>query len=192
MNPFVFKSEDVPYNIVSPYSNIDGKYVNVHNSDYAGFGSTESPSKYGLPEPRSNVDAAASKISGGMKRKIKNIVHKYMKGGKTNTNTKNKTRVRKLIKSMKIKRNIKSKNRKTKTKTKTKPKTKTRKSRSRRGGHYMQYGSNVPNTPTFETGGILASSESALANPVPFKTLSHCTNCVDNYNHFTNKGTPSF
>jgi hypothetical protein len=47
----------------------------------------------------------------------------------------------------------------------------------------------VPNTPTYQTGSInLSPSESALANPVPFSVLPNCTNCVDNYNHFTNSG----
>jgi hypothetical protein len=37
----------------------------------------------------------------------------------------------------------------------------------------------------------LSPSLSALASPVPYQVLSNCTNCVDNYNHFTNSGFPS-
>jgi hypothetical protein len=46
--------------------------------------------------------------------------------------------------------------------------------------------SNVPNTPTYSTGGVLSAGSSALANPVPYKVIGG--NCVDNYNHFTGKG----
>ncbi len=61
---------------------------------------------------------------------------------------------------------------------------------SRRRRHQMggQYMSNVPNTPTFSTGGVLSASSSALANPVPYTVTSGNVNCVDNYNHFTGKG----
>jgi hypothetical protein len=37
----------------------------------------------------------------------------------------------------------------------------------------------------------LPASQSALANPPPATVLSNCTNCVDNYNHYTNSGFPS-
>ena len=46
-------------------------------------------------------------------------------------------------------------------------------------------------TPSYSTGGFLKPSNLGLANPVPYKVLSNCTNCVDNYNHYTNKGFPS-
>lgn len=58
-------------------------------------------------------------------------------------------------------------------------------------GGYHQYMGNVPNTPSYAVGGPtgqLSASNSALANPPPITTLSNCTNCVDNYNHMTNKG----
>jgi hypothetical protein len=37
----------------------------------------------------------------------------------------------------------------------------------------------------------LNSRKLTLANPPPIKVLGNCTNCVDNYNHFTNSGFPS-
>ena len=64
-------------------------------------------------------------------------------------------------------------------------------SRHQRGGMYQQYGSNVPNTPTYSTGGTLSASESALANPIPYKLIGGTANCYDNYNHYTGKWTPT-
>ena len=63
--------------------------------------------------------------------------------------------------------------------------TVSRRRRYQRGGSYM---SNVPNTPTYSTGGVLTAGSSALANPVPYKVTSENVNCVDTYNHFTGKG----
>ena len=42
---------------------------------------------------------------------------------------------------------------------------------------------------SFSTGGTLSASDSAMANPVPFKPLGN--QAIDNYNHYTNKGFPS-
>jgi hypothetical protein len=50
-----------------------------------------------------------------------------------------------------------------------------------RGG-YSQYASNVPNTPSYSTGGPLSPFLSALANPVPFKLLPNI-NGIDNLDH---------
>ena len=66
-----------------------------------------------------------------------------------------------------------------------------RKSRRNLRGGYSQYQNNLPMTPTFSVGGPLAPSMSALANPPPIQSLTNCTNCVDNYSHFTNLGFPS-
>ena len=46
-------------------------------------------------------------------------------------------------------------------------------------------------TQTYSLGGHLNPNDNALANPPPYHVLSNCTNCVDNYNHFTNSGFPS-
>ena len=59
-----------------------------------------------------------------------------------------------------------------------------RRRRNQRGG-YHQYLSNVPDTPGQRTpngGGY------KTANPTTFSVLN---NCVDNYNHYTGKGSPS-
>jgi hypothetical protein len=49
-----------------------------------------------------------------------------------------------------------------------------------RGGD-SQYASNVPNTPSYSTGGPLSPLLSALANPVPFKLLPNQS--IDNLDH---------
>ena len=64
-------------------------------------------------------------------------------------------------------------------------------SRRRQRGGYSQYQNNLPMTNTYSTGGVLSANNLGLANPVPYQVLSNCTNCVDNYNHFTNSGFPS-
>jgi hypothetical protein len=56
---------------------------------------------------------------------------------------------------------------------------------------YSQYQNNLPMTPTYSVGGILSPSQSGEANPPPISSLSNCTNCVDNYNHYAGKGFSS-
>jgi hypothetical protein len=59
-------------------------------------------------------------------------------------------------------------------------------------GGYSQYQNNMPMTPTYQVAGInLPASELGLANPPPIRVLPNCTNCVDNYNHYTGSGFPS-
>ena len=59
-------------------------------------------------------------------------------------------------------------------------------------GGYGQYQNNMPITNTYQVAGVnLPANQSALANPPPATALSNCTNCVDNYNHYTNSGFPS-
>jgi hypothetical protein len=59
-------------------------------------------------------------------------------------------------------------------------------------GGYSQYQNNLPMTPTYQVAGVnLPASELGLANPPPIKVLPNCTNCVDNYNHYTGQGFPS-
>lgn len=171
-----------------PYNNVNSSLVNIDASHYSGnaFTSTVNPSSVNpnaLPEPANNIQAANSTIScmkGGRKRKISkrkinNISNMYkMKGSR-------RTIKRKI---RKIKRTIRSK-------YVSKRRTRTRsRSHSMRGG-YSQYQNNLPMTQTYSIGANLNASDSALANPAPYKVLSNCTNCIDNYNHFTNKGFPS-
>jgi hypothetical protein len=91
-------ASNLGYGNVAPLSNINGGYVNVDNSQYAGrFGSNEisgtPPGPLpGLAGTKSNIDAAAGiypgtrLFNGGakkLKRKIKNITKQYkrMKAG---------------------------------------------------------------------------------------------------------------
>lgn len=172
MSNYLFK------NPVAPYSNVNGDYVNVDSSNWPGsFGSQQTSLEYGLPALRDNVSAAnASRMAGGgrktLRHKIKNIVTKYRmpRGRKVRT-----MRKRKLMSLYKRK----GPSRKRGTRTRT---------RKQRGGYYNQFSNNIPNTPSFSTGGILSSKDLGLANPVPYQKLSNCTNCVDNYNYNTNKG----
>jgi len=168
-------------------SNINGKYVNVDSSNSpATFGSNQisgtPPGPLpGLAGTKDNVLAAAGKtpgiclFKGGsryLKRKIKNITKKYkMKGGSRKRHSlrrKIKSRYSKLSKSHRRRKHT----------------------RKQRGG-YAQYQNNLPMTPTYSVGGFLSPSNLALANPPPIMRLSNCVNCVDNYNHYTNKGFPS-
>ena len=145
------------------------QYANKDNSHWPGsFGSTQNNLAFGLPALRNNAAAAnASQMRGGshkqFRSKIKNILHKYRTT---------------------MKRRIGSKRRKSKTYS---SRRRGRRTLRQRGG-YSQFGSNIPNTPSYSTGGIISPSNSALANPVPHTGLSTCTNCVDNYNHNTNRG----
>ena len=62
-------------------------------------------------------------------------------------------------------------------------------SRSFKGG-YAQYQNNQPLTNNYSLGGTtLSATNSALATPPPL--LKNSSGCVDNYNHYTNKGYPS-
>ena len=56
-------------------------------------------------------------------------------------------------------------------------------------GGYSQYQNNMPLTPSYSVGGPLSANNSALANPPPIKPIGG--NCIDNYDHYTNKGFPS-
>jgi len=171
MSNYLFK------NPVPPLNNINGDYVNTFASHYpGGFGSNQTSLQYGLPALRDNISAAnASRMMGGSKKrlqkKIKNIVNKYrMTKGK-------KSIKRKLLHKLKSHKNRNRKSRKI------------RKSHRQRGGYYAQYSNNIPNTPSYSTGGILSAKDLGLANPVPYQVLSNCTNCIDNYNYNTNQGS---
>ena len=168
-------------------SGVDSEFVNSNNSNYSAmFSSNTIPGLPGLSGAKYNVDAAASRVPGltggsakNFKRKLKNITKMYkMKGGKKTIHN--------------LKKRIRSRYSKKMTKThKHKKGGKTRRVRRVYKGGYSQYQNNLPMTPTYSLGGELASANSALANPPPHQVLSNCTNCTDNYNHFTGKGFPS-
>jgi len=189
-------ASNLGYGNVAPLSNINGSYVNVDNSQYAGrFGSNEIPGTPpgplpGLAGTKSNIDAAAGiypgtrSFNGGaknLKRKIKNITRHYkrMKAGSRKIKS-IKRRLRHKARSKSLARSLSGGRR-----------SRRYRRRSMRGG-YAQYQNNMPLTPTYQVAGInLPSSQLALANPPPITKLSNCVNCVDNYNHYTNMGFPS-
>lgn len=167
------------YGNQTPGSNINGDFVNKDSSSYAaGFGSNEIPT---------SCMRGGKKLK--LKRKIKNITKQYkkMKGGL------NKTKMqimKQLSKSRMIAKSIaiaggRRRSRRMSKRSSRRNRTVSRRRRQQMGG---QYGSNVPNTPTYSTGGVLSASSSALANPVPYTVTSGNVNCLDNYNHFTGKG----
>lgn len=96
-------------------------------------------------------------------------------GGKKRASRRNRSSKRK--RTMKKKKTMKKNTLKRK-KSKKSKKMKTRRRKSRQmGGQYM---SNVANTHTYSTGGVLSSSESALATPTPFTPTN---NCLDTWKH---------
>ena len=200
------------------FSNADPHYVNPTSSnDPAIFSSNKIPGLTSEPYypkafygVKDNVYAASGHatikggsrkcISGGkknccqikgvstLKRKIKNIVKVYkMKGKKSIKNIKNS--IKSLFANRKSRFLAGGKNKKRSMKNRTR-KNKSHRNRRQRGG-YAQYQNNLPMTEVYSLGGKLPASELALANPPPYKVLSNCVNCVDNYDHYTNKGFPS-
>ena len=190
-------ASNLGYGNIAPLSNINGSYVNVDNSQYAGrFSSNEIPGTPpgplpGLAGAKSNVDAAAGRVpgicmSGGakkLKRKIKNITKHYkrMKAGSRKIKS-IKRRLRSRAATRGLARQFAGRRR---------SRRYSRRHRRQRGG-YSQYQNNLPMTPTYQVAGInLPASQLGLANPPPITPLSNCVNCVDNYNHYTNMGFPS-
>lgn len=134
------------YGNITPNGNINGNYVNVDSSTYAGnFGSNEIPGLPGLAGSKVNVDAALGVVPGicvtkggakRIKRKIKNITKRYMRHSK------------KKIKTMRNKLRAKY------TRGKKTEQQKQTRSRKQRGG-YAQYQNNMPLTPNYSLGGFI-------------------------------------
>ena len=162
------------YGNQTPGANINGDFVNKDGSSYpGGFGSNEIPT---------SCMRGVKKI----KRNIKNITKQYkkMKGGQKKTISqimKQLSKTKSLTKSIAIAGGRRRSRRMSRRSSRRNRSVSRR--RRQRGGSYM---SNVPNTPTYSTGGVLSAGSSALANPVPYKVIGG--NCVDNYNHSTGKG----
>jgi hypothetical protein len=147
----------------------DFKPLHNVNSNYVNVSSENNPRFFGSNE-----------ISGGakrLKRKIKNITRKYKMGSK-----KSAKRMKSRIKARYIGR--------TRTRYGGKKRRNTHKNKQR-GGNYSQFMNNLPSTPSYSLGSLLSSAASGLASPPPFNQLPNCTNCIDNYNHYTKMGTSS-
>lgn len=197
-------ASNLGYSNIVPLSNINGSYVNVDNSHSpATFGSNQlsgtPPGPLpGLAGTKNNVDAAASIFPGSsilvggaknLKKKINNITKKYKMsvGSRKRKNLKKKIRSKYASKSRA-----------------SAGKRKTRRTRRQRGGYtppgppgipyppgYSQFQNNLPLTHTYSVGGVLPASQLGLATPPPIQVLPNCTNCTDNYNHYTGTGFPS-
>jgi len=151
--------------------------INPTNSNVYPFSSSQNPASTNpraLPEPSSNIMAAKGLIGGKKRRKISrkrinNISIMYKMKGSRKSMTRRIRRIKSRLRSKYgLKRSRKNHSRRHHTKV-------------MRGG-YSQYMSNVPNTPSYSTGGSLSPSLSALANPVPFKLLPN-VNGIDNLDH---------
>jgi hypothetical protein len=150
--------------------------INPTNSNVYPFSSTQNPASTNpraLNEPSNNIMAAKGLIGGKKRRKISrrrinNISIMYKMKGSRKSVTRRVRRIKSRLRSKYgLKRSRKNNSRR-------------RHNKVMRGG-YSQYASNVPNTPTYSTGGQLSPSLSALANPVPFKLLSNQS--IDNLDH---------
>lgn len=205
-------ASNLGYGNIVPLSNVNGNYVNVTNSNNpANFTSNVIPGPPGLAGAKNNVDAAAGIVPGiclfkggskMLKRKIKNITKKYrMRHSKKRISSIK----RKLHKKYGTRKHRSHKRRMMRggivpliARTMYKKYKDRKHKKSQKGGMpnyppgYSQYQNNQPITPTYQVAGVnLPASELGLANPPPIKLLANCTNCVDNYDHFTGKGFPS-
>jgi hypothetical protein len=208
-------ASNLGYGKIIPNSNVNPTFVNRDNSNYAGgFSSNEIPGLPGLAGAKSNIDAAAGFVpgiclmKGGIKRKIKNISKMYKMKNKKTLKRKFKKlgeRIKSVIKLSASRMSFKNSSyARTKNggKSNKNKKRKMSKKRHLRGGSsypqsipypagYQQYQNNLPLSQTYSVGGVLPANELGLANPPPVSVLSNCTNCVDNYNHYTNQGFAS-
>lgn len=206
-------ASNLGYGKIIPNSNVNPNFVNRDNSNYAGgFGSNEIPGLPGLAGAKSNIDAAAGFVpgiclikGGGIKRKIKNITKMYkMKNKKTL-----KHKIKKINKKAQRMASLALSRNRFRTRSLVRSRTGGKKSKRKmtkkrhlmEGGSYpqsipyppgyQQYQNNLPLSPTYSVGGVLPANQLGLANPPPISVLGNCTNCVDNYNHYTNQGFAS-
>lgn len=164
------------------FQGINKDYINVDNShNSANFSSNQIPSSSRvLPEPASNVQAAASYIPGCQKggknpisrRRINKISRKYKMHRKSRSRHM-KSRVRSRF--------MKRHNRRT-AKRSTAKRGNRRSSRrlQQRGGH-SQYQNNMPVSNTYSLGGNLSPSLVGMANPPPISSVTN--QAIDNLNH---------
>ena len=173
------------YGNMVPNSNINPAYVNSTSSTYSGsFSSNEIPGLPGLAGTKSGIDAVAGKapgicMSGGLKRKIKNISNIYKMKRRSHTR-----RLKKKLRTMAFGRGRQRRH----SSHRRHARHHTARRRHQHGG-YSQYQNNMPSSQGYSLGGNLSASNSALANPPMYKAYD---NVVDNYNHFTGKGFDSF
>jgi hypothetical protein len=178
----------------APFANVNGNFVNKGSTNNpANFSSNEIPgsnlSNNILSGIKDNVLAMSGGINnfkffkGGSKRlplrkRIKNITKLYKM--KKYSTKRIKSRLRRKFRRGKSRRNRTS-------------------SRRYYGGTYNQYGSNIPSTPGYSTGGPapVGGVNIALANPVRFERYgglkggAYPGHCCDNQNAYAKTCSPS-
>ena len=154
----------------------NNNHVNAYNSQYSGnFGSNELPVNGSFRFKGGSKNKNITKHYKRMGSRIKSMKRRRSRsislaGGKRGT----KRRIYGLSRSMSL------------------AGGKRRRIRRQRGGNHAQHYNNYPNTPGYSVAGIhLSSSNSALANPVPYVRLNNNVNGVDNYSRYTNSGFSS-
>ena len=156
--------------------------INPTNSDVFPLSSITNPASVNcraLLEPVNNIMAAKGLIGGSKKHKISrkrinNISNMYkMKGSRKSVSRRVRQIKSRLRSKYGLKRSRKNHSRRHHGKSRGKY--------VMRGGN-SQYMNNVPNTPSYSTGGQLSPALSALANPVPYSVLPN-VNGIDNLNH---------
>lgn len=159
------------------FSGLNQNYINASNShNPANFSSNQVPtSSRVLPEPLSNVQAAASYIPGCQtggkinRKKINKISRKYKMSRSRISYL--KSRVRSKFMKRGNKRTAKRSNKRTRS---------NRRSKSQKGG-YAQYQNNMPVDNIYSLGGKLSPSLVGMANPPPISNVSN--DAIDNLNH---------
>lgn len=120
-----------------------------------------------------NIMAAKGLIGGFSRKRINNISNMYKMKGSRKSITRRIRRIKSRLRSKYGLRRGSKKN--------FSRRHHSRRRRVMRGGN-SQYMNNVPNTPSYSTGGPLSPLLSALANPVPFNKLPNI-NGIDNLDH---------
>jgi hypothetical protein len=186
-------NSNLGYGNINPF--LSSGHVNAHNSHSSQFFNSKEISGghgHGIFGAKSNIDAANSKVPG---------VCLMKGGGKRRKGDPKKTENDFSPSNFFLSSNVKTKNlnknpprsffmRSSSCKSKRKPFRNSRGRRRRRGrtntfrrnrrrsmkgGTYMQYGSNVPNTPSYEVGGVHLNAASLnQANPPPIIRTNHC------------------
>lgn len=154
------------------FQGLNQNYINASNShNPANFSSNQIPTNSRvLPEPATNVQAAASYIPGSQKggsinrKKINKISRKYKMAKSRRSYLRSRVRSR-------FSRNHKRTHRRRRS---------LRRSRSQRGG-WAQYQNNMPVSNSYSLGGPLSPANVGMANPPPISSISN--NAIDNLNH---------
>jgi len=178
--------------IVKPWSNVNGRYVNVGNThNPSNFGSNETSREFGLSGIVNNVKAAAASILGtnmkGGRTKKNKMSRKYIMGTTGRLVKRTIRRFTKMAKTVGRKlMNRKSSRKQSVRRRKQKHSARRNKRGSlMKGGGYLQYGSNAAANAAYETGPFVPAGElpahGLLANPAPFSAVGG--NCPNAYRH---------